>query len=682
MRDNGLEYSDDEYKRFLNRISPAYDKGILNLSGQRIGINVLTKLTKVLRTSPHIRKFNFYGNLIRDHGMHTLLQLLLTNTQVEVIDIGCNDLTNQAVPCLIDIIKQTNIKSLQLGVNGVAWHTNKFNLKSLTDIINAVHQSNRIECLGLNSLKFSIRQGTKRSTIADYFAEFIREDNCLKSLSLSDCDLSIKEEDIVTADGLLTNGNIKFLDYHENQLADPVGPNFLSQLHLMTSLCYINLRKCNLSSKCGAALAEAFNYPSNVSVLNISENNLGDEGFEAFGEVLITNQTLTELVITSNKITQKSAPLLGKIIHSNKVLYLLDISNNPMGDECAIEISKNIGENDSLTKLYLTSCRISDKGAIMLSKSMQKNNALRTLKLNNNFLTRKCGYQILENFKHNESLFKIDLSSTRIDHFVIQEINNLCSRNVKIQKESNLQPLKKQLVQLSIQRTKLPEAEMRLNNLEMKRDSLERDVIDIEEEMEAYQMSADTTISNIQRSIQNTQEQIDEENKRIMKIAEDTQKMIEEYDNQHKELQATIEKENMIILKLQEETEQIEKEIAENDKVTEDQQNELISKINEIDQLYQNITEIMQDPEQLKNFQPPKIPPPFGVNEDSHDAVFLQDEILEKINEENKATKRGHKKRKATKKFKTKKSKTTNKLRAELKKPLVKIQKTLIKNNG
>ena len=144
LRDNGIEYSEDDYKRFCSQLSSSFSKGVLDLSGQRIGINMLTKLTKVLRQAPHIRVFNLYGNLVRDHGIHSLLQLLLANQQVEVLDIGCNDLSNQAVPCLIDIIKETKIKSLQIGTTGLAWHNNKFSLLSLIDIIKAIQDIQRM----------------------------------------------------------------------------------------------------------------------------------------------------------------------------------------------------------------------------------------------------------------------------------------------------------------------------------------------------------------------------------------------------------------------------------------------------------------------------------------------------------------------------------------------------------
>ena len=51
LRDNGIEYSEDDYKRFCRQLNRSFSKGILDLSSQRIGINILTKLTKVLRAA-------------------------------------------------------------------------------------------------------------------------------------------------------------------------------------------------------------------------------------------------------------------------------------------------------------------------------------------------------------------------------------------------------------------------------------------------------------------------------------------------------------------------------------------------------------------------------------------------------------------------------------------------------
>jgi Ran GTPase-activating protein (RanGAP) involved in mRNA processing and transport len=247
LRDNGTEYSDDDYKRFCAQLDRSFAKGILNLSRQRIGINVLTKLTKVLRTAPFIRVFNFYGNLIRDHGIHSLLQLLVANAQVQVLDLGCNDLTDRSVPCVVDIIKKTRIRSLQIGELTLASHTNKFTILSISEIINATKEASRLECVGFSGLKMSERHGSHRNTAVEVLADYIAEDPAVSTLSISNNGFSLREEDVLTANGLLMNPRLRFLDFHLNDLSDPVGPNFLGQLGRMTNLMYLDLRSCRLS---------------------------------------------------------------------------------------------------------------------------------------------------------------------------------------------------------------------------------------------------------------------------------------------------------------------------------------------------------------------------------------------------------------------------------------------------
>jgi Ran GTPase-activating protein (RanGAP) involved in mRNA processing and transport len=257
LRDNGIEYSDDDYRHFCAQLERSFWKGTLDFTGQRIAINVLTKLTKVLRTAPFIRVFNFYGNLIRDHGIHSLLQLLVANSQVQVLDIGCNDLSDRSIPSVVDIITTTHIRSLQIGEMGIALHTNKFSLLSMAEIINAVRSVGRIECLGLCGFKMSEGRGKKRITQAGLLAEYIAEDPVLSSLALSNNGFDPREEDTVTAQGLLMNPRLRYLDLHANNLEDPVGSNFLGQLNRMANLMYLDLRSCSLSSAAGQELAES-----------------------------------------------------------------------------------------------------------------------------------------------------------------------------------------------------------------------------------------------------------------------------------------------------------------------------------------------------------------------------------------------------------------------------------------
>lgn len=405
IQDSGAEYSEEDYIRFCSQLEKAFPVGTLDFTGQQIGMNILTKLTKVLRESKHIRAFMLYGNLIRDHGIHSLYQLLITNPRVVILDIGCNDLTNQAVPAVIDIILGTEIVSLQIGATGIAWHNNKFNTNSLIEIINAVHQANRIECLGLSGLKLSVRQGARRLTIAEELANFINVDQYLKSLSISNCGFIPHDVEVVTQCGLLHNNRIKFLDMHDNPLADPVGPEFTSKLNRMTSLTYLNLSKCQLSPEAGKALASSLETGCNLIVLDLSNNNIGDEGFMKLLDVILNNNTLTELDVSNNNIGPDCSDKLEEVISKNQIICSLDLSINNIGDEGAYAIAASIGENVALTKLSVASCRITDKGAISLTSALVSNYTLRRFKINDNFLTRESGYNIIDQLRRNEHLF-------------------------------------------------------------------------------------------------------------------------------------------------------------------------------------------------------------------------------------------------------------------------------------
>ena len=663
LRDNGIEYSDDNYRSFCAQISRSFLKGILDLSGQRIGINTLTKLTKVLRTSPFIRVFNLYGNLIRDHGLQSLLQLLIANPQVEVVDIGCNDLTNRSIACLVDIIKTTNVRSLQLGSIGVAWHNNKFHIQSVSEILAAVHSTGRIECLGLHGMKMSERQGSRRMSIVQELADFIANDHALRSLAIGDNGFTLKEEDVVTVQGLLMNERIRYLDFRNNNLIDPVGPNFLSQLGRMTNLMYLDLRGCQLSAAAGKALAEMLAAPNKIIVLNVADNELGDEGIDALLDVLIYSDQVTEFNFAGNRVTEVSATIIGDYIKRNPVIYQLNMSRNPLGDRGAMAIADGIPENDSIVILDISSCRIADVGAVAIAQSLERNVTLKYLKMRDNFLSRECGYRIVEFARHNEHIFNLDVTSSQINHFVVKAIRDLCQRNVQIQKEVFLQPLKKELVQLSIQRTKMPEAEMRLQTLEGEREQMEQEVLRTEEDIESTQANADANLRLLRKQIQSTKDAIVEEHKAIEKIGVDQEKMVKEYDNKHNEIIADTEKEKVLLESIEKETKNVEATLEVDTETSEKQISEMKSQLEQLRALIKETKEISLDQEKLREYEAPQLP---VFMEPTKDTFFLNDEVMDlKEKEDKKKRRKKGKKRPASSKRARKKASVQEKPAAE-----------------
>ena len=642
LRDNNTEYSEDDYKRFCRQLNASFSKGILNLSGQRIGINVLTKLSKLMRANQHVTSFNFYGNLIRDHGIHSLTQLLLVNTQVRVLDIGCNDLTNQAVPSIIDIIRDTNIESIQIGTTGAGWHNNKFTVQALIDIVTAVKEADKIQCLGLSGLPMSTRVGARKISMNNELADFVSKESALRSLSIASVGFPAKEQAVVS-EGILQNRQLKYLDMHDSFLPDPYGSQFTARLSNMQSLTYLDLHKCQLTDLAGIALSDSLKVPNNLIVLDISENNIGDNGFISIAEALLTNDTITEINFAANGITEDSAYNIAEVIRTNKIICSLDLSKNPIKDSGAFAIAQSISSNDSITKLSLASCRFTDKGVLAISKALKVNKTLKTIKLNDNFLTRECGYSILEKIRGNESLFVIDLSATQIDHFVLQAIENLCKRNKQIQREQDLQPLKKQLVQLSIQRTKMPEAEMRLKNLHETREQLEEDVIDAQNAIEKTREDADQQLGEKNKAMMIEREMTAEEMKAKEKNLEERQKMIETYESEYKDIIASSAKEDVLTQKFIDDAVILEKEIKEEKSAQQQEEFEIEQKLLQMKQVLEETLAKVKDPEQLRTFVAPEI----DFAKITGDPVFLVDKIDElKAKELDESKKKGKKKRK------------------------------------
>jgi hypothetical protein len=195
--------------------------------------------------------------------------------------------------------------------------------------------------------------------------------------------------------------------------------------------------------------------------------------------------------------------------------------------------------NESLVSLNCATCRITIQGACQLAQALVQNHALKRFKLSDNFLTRECGYEVLEAVRSNESLFLFDLTATQVDHFVIKGVLDLCRRNRQIQKEVFLQPLKMQLIQLSIQRTKMPEAEMRLKALEEERETLEIEVEGLESTIENTQASGVTNVKIMRKTIAETNQMINDATEAVRKLTVDHEKMVADFAERAGEIEGT-----------------------------------------------------------------------------------------------------------------------------------------------
>jgi len=626
IHDNGTQYTEKDYNLFINQVKTSYEKGIIDFSNQYVGMGVLTKLTMVLRTSPHIWKFDFYGNMIQDHGINALYQLLLVNPRITVIDIGCNSLSYQAVPSIIDIINHTKVRSLQLGMRGIGWHHNLFPIPTIVEILSNIVKSKRIQQVGLSGLKLCVRQGARKLSIANELASFLSIYSDLRVVSISNCNFSPIDAEIIANHGLVYSNSIRVLDISFTPFGEPLGSSFLNNIYKMKNLCRLDISNCHLTEEACIGLATSMRKGLCLIYLNISNNSIGLTGFNSLLDSMLEADSLVELNVSNNNIDYGVCDKLEMFIGKSNVINVFDISGNPIGDKCAIAIANSISNNVSLTDISLASCKLTDVGATELIRSVSQNKILVRLDISDNFLTQESGYSIIEFLKENEVLTHLDLSATQINHFVITATQELCKRNKQIRREISLEPLKKQLVKLSIQRTKMPEAQTRLNDLSDKLGKTEETINKTRFDFESYVRDSNHVIEELSKTIASKVNAIQMEKKEIDTINAQHEKISNETNEKILDIVGLTEKTRVMIEKVKTEILKVENDTVRNREESESELNHLKAQVTEMKEMTQKTREILESPDQIKSFVMPNLD---FLEEIKNDPVFLVNQILD-----------------------------------------------------
>ncbi|EAY16906.1 Leucine Rich Repeat family protein [Trichomonas vaginalis G3] len=651
VKDNMGVSTDEEKEIFFKQVKNGFKYGILNLENQQSGMTLLTQLTKLLRQFKDFHCLNLYGNNVCDHGLLTVYQNLTANHNITAIDLGSCNLSHQSQQLLYDMVRETGIDSLQLGNHNVVFYSNKFPPEFLAELLNRIRIAKRIKCLGLSGLKLSARKGPKRYSIAGNLAYFLENDDIIKTLNISGCDFNTVDMADLVTNGFLKNSSLQYLAISKCPFDEFTGSAFMNHLHLLKSLTFLDISNCNLDGKAGAFLASSINKGVNIIILNINNNPIGNEGMSQIFEAVENSITITEFYASNTNCNQICAPMIKNLITNNQILTILDISTNHITDPGAHAVAESISQNISLTSLSIASCHISDEGTLEVCQALSTNQELVIINLQDNFITKEYGYKILECLSKNNTLTNINLSSSQVDHFVISAIQDLCNRNIRRKRDVKYAPLKQQLIQLSIQRTKMPEAEAKLKTLKDAKSELEEKNFELDQTTFKTNSDFENKINQLNKSINATHELIVEDQKGMETMNSDWEKAKIGYQVQYKD---TLLKTEMLAA----ENVKLEENLQEKDNANikeNDAERQEIEKIKEelekIGKLTQEMYDVLKDPEKLQTYE---VPEEYMVKENS--PFFLVDQIGEESKKEKIETKRSNKSNKSGKSNKTGKS--------------------------
>lgn len=604
--DNDSEEVEVDRSRFFQQLSEGFRNGVFDLSYCQAGMNVLARIPKFFRLFPHIKTFQFYSNLFRDNGLSKLHEILELCEQITSLDIGCNDLTDASLMTLIDILKHTNITSLQLGSRDKTLQQNRLTKESLISLINAIIPLNKIECFGISGIP--IARHKKKSLTQEfpkYLSKLISSCPNLKTLDISYCGLSNNDQ-IDLSNGFRSNKSLRILNISHNNF--PHRTKVFDGITTLDHLVSLNLSSCMISEHSCDVLSKKFTKGWNLIILNLSNNKIGTSGVSKLFKALSNNNTLVSLNLANTGIDYGLYKEFHLFMKNTQVLRDLDLSKNNISDSVATALADILPDQESLVNLNLATCRITDKGSFLLCEAISKNRVIKKLSLRNNFLTRENGYDIVELLQSNETLRLIDVSSNQIDLFANEAIEKLCKRNKQSSHDRNLQDIRKEYIKLSIQSAKIPSLKDKLGNLTETGRDLREKLIALEDKIEVFDSTTAANIEMTKKSIIEYQQFMQQEKKQI---AELEVKMVELKDEEN-EFRASFEQkkndEQEIITKLTNEAIDIENSTEQYQKEGDESINQLKEQIKLIESIMKEINEMKEDPDKLKYYEIPEYP--------------------------------------------------------------------------
>ncbi len=123
------------------------NSNVLNLQGLRLGVNAIIALSNH-RGRKKFSKINIADNQISDYGMHAVKNLLPTITS---LNLASNMISGDGLELILeDLIKNTSIKTLDLGVIEGSIRKNSLGIQGAICISALLIRNKKIEVLSLN----------------------------------------------------------------------------------------------------------------------------------------------------------------------------------------------------------------------------------------------------------------------------------------------------------------------------------------------------------------------------------------------------------------------------------------------------------------------------------------------------------------------------------------------------
>eukprot|EP00667_Euglena_gracilis_P002674 EG_transcript_2678 len=459
IRDTHESPSRENFLRIQEVVESGCTEKQILLRSQRLGLNCATTIARMLdRTG--VEKIDLYDNVIRDHGIQALAQIIRDSRTLTHLNFGANDLGPLACVYLAALLPSARrMKTLILGSKDGDQHPNRIDGEAAKALAEAVAKTRTVTCLDLTNN----RLGQDGQEVFTALAKAVETTRALTTLRLGGTRMSTASA-VALVQSVVAAGTMEVLDLHRNDLGSPLGEALVDLVGPRNASLHTLLLHCNpkLRTKGLVQAVRSLAGDHALLTLNLAATSLGDEGAIALATTLQANRTLTHVDLSENGITDMGALALCQSLMANTTLQWLGLAENRVRDEGACSLAHVLESSDALTHVDLSSVWVSDKGAVALAVALALNQGLQVLRLVNNHISDAAGLAISDLAQKNSTLLVLDLRGNQVSHSTTLRLQRVLNRNQSIHDGQAPGQLQQEVIRLHFQQYKLQESHKEL----------------------------------------------------------------------------------------------------------------------------------------------------------------------------------------------------------------------------
>ena len=381
----------------------------LSLKNNYLSEGVIDELSSAIKTNKSLQKLNLSSNNLRSTGIVRVAQPLSVITNLTVLIIQSNRITEGAADAIaIAILSNPKLEELYLGSNSLA--------SGIIKIASALQYLTKLKVLDINSNN-APEEAAKELAVAIYNNRleletlWLSENNFRASISL-------------IADSLTKTNTLKDINLSGNGIPEEAAVHIAAVIDNNRSLQDVRLSSNLLMTNGIIKIAKSLSKLSTLQVLHISDNKIDDRAVDSLAAVILNNKKLVDLFLNDN-LFQTGAIQIAKALKNISTLTRLEFNDNGLPDNVGKELAAAFVSNSTINSIGLMKNNFEEGGMIAVIEAMNRLKHLTYVNLYNTSFTQEFIDSLSSMIACNKNLQELYLGKNKCHKNVISVIDAL-----------------------------------------------------------------------------------------------------------------------------------------------------------------------------------------------------------------------------------------------------------------